>query len=346
MDTTTRTAAWFFIIATVLALLVIAQDFLIPLAVAACIWFIINSLAGLIARIKIQHKGLPMWLCRAISMISIVGLMVFSIEIIIDSVNGMMEAAPQYEQNLEQMVGEAMVALHVEELPTMSQLMERFDLSAIATDMGTAISSLAGSMFLVLLYVVFMLLEQSTFPKKWRLMFGSRGARILAADVLDDINLSVRNYITYKTGINLATAGLNLILIWAVGLDFPVFWAFLIFLINWIPTIGSLISVAMPTLFAVVQFHSWTPVIIIFVGILAVQTVMLNIVEPRVLGKLLNISGLVVMLSLVLWGSIWGIVGMVLSVPIMVSLIIILSKFESTKPVAIWLSADGNVEDR
>ena len=175
------------------------------------------------------------------------------------------------------------------------------------------------------------------------LMFGNRSARLIAADVLDDINQSVRNYITYKTGINLVTSLLVFIVIWAVGLDFPVFWAFLIFLMNWIPTIGSLVSVTMPTLFALVQFDHWTPILIILVGILAVQTLMLNIVEPRLLGRLLNISGLVVILGLVLWGTLWGIVGMVLSVPIMVSLIIIFSKFDSTKPVAIWLSADGNV---
>lgn len=342
----TRTAAVFFIVATVLVFLVVAKDFLIPLVVAACIWFIINSIAGLIGRIPLGKKRLPKWLSRGIAMVLIVSGIFFAIEIIVGSVNGMIEAAPAYQKNLEGMVMQAMATFHVTELPTVSQLLERYDLSAVAGSMGTAISSLAGSLFLVLLYVVFMLLEQSTFPKKWRSMFGSRSTRLLAADALDDINRSVRNYITYKTAINLATALLNLVIIWAVGLDFPIFWAFLIFLMNWIPTIGSLVSVGMPTMFALVQFDRWTPIAIIFIGILAVQTVMLNIVEPRVLGKLLNISGLVVMLGLVLWGTIWGIVGMVLSVPIMVSLIIILSKFESTKPVAIWLSADGEVDGK
>ncbi len=342
----TRTAAWFFIIAVALAFLILAQNFLIPLVVAGCIWFIINSLSGLIAKVKIGKSGLPMWLCRTIAMVSILGLIVFAIEIIVGSVNGMIAAAPEYEENMGRMINEVMATFNVKELPTMTQLMERFDLSALAAEMGSAISGLAGSLFLVLLYVVFMLLEQSTFPRKWRLMFGTRDTRRLAADVLDDLNQSVRNYITYKTGLNLAASILCLVLVWAVGLDFPVFWAFLIFLINWIPTVGSLVSVSMPTLFAIVQFDSWTPVTVIFLGILAVQTIMFNIVEPRVLGKLLNISGLVVILALVLWGSIWGIVGMVLSVPIMVSLIIVLSKFESTKSIAIWLSADGFVEEK
>lgn len=257
----------------------------------------------------------------------------------------MIAAAPNYQKNIDKLVVGTMATLHIQELPTMSQLMERYDLSAIATEMGATVSSAAGSVFLILLYVVFMMLEQSTFPKKWRLMFTRRDHRRLAADTLDDINRSVRNYITYKTGMNLSAALLSLVLLWAVGLDFPIFWAFLIFLINWIPTIGSLVSVSMPTLIAMVQFETWTPVLIVLLGILAIQTVIFNIVEPRVLGRLLNISGLVVILALVLWGTLWGIVGMVLSVPIMVSMIIILSKFESTRPVAIWLSSDGKLDE-
>lgn len=340
-----RTAAWFVIIGLVLALLVIAQDFLIPIVVAACIWFIINSLTNLIRKIKVGGRQLPLWLCRTVALTTIVAIIFGAIEIIVASIDGMLAAAPAYQVNLERMLADGMAAFNMTELPTVSQLAEKVDFSSLAAEMGTAISSLAGSMFLVIFYVLFMIMEQGTFPRKWVAMFGNRDSRGVAADVLDDINKSVRNYITYKTGINLATSLLNLLVMWAVGLDFPIFWAFVIFLINWIPTIGSLVSVGLPTLFALVQFDTLTPAIVVLVGIMAVQTVMINIVEPRVLGKLLNVSGLVVMLALVLWGSIWGIVGMVLSVPIMVALIIILSKFESTRPVAIWLSSDGNVDN-
>jgi predicted PurR-regulated permease PerM len=94
----TRTAAWFFIIAVALTFLIMAQNFLIPLVVAACVWFIINSLAGVIAKLKIGKVGLPMWLCRTIAMVSIVGLIIFAIEIIVGSVNGMIAAAPEYEE--------------------------------------------------------------------------------------------------------------------------------------------------------------------------------------------------------------------------------------------------------
>lgn len=340
----TRFAAWLGIVTLGLAFLVLAKDFLVPLVVAACIWFIINSLSKLIARVRVLKLRLPMWLCRLIALVTIVGAIIGAIEIIVRSVNGMMEAAPEYQHNLELMFGQLLAALHVEHAPTIAQLMERVDLASMVSQIGSAVSGLAGSLFLVIFYVLFMLMEQSTFPRKWRATFTDRESRRFAGETLDEITASVRNYITYKSGINLVTALLNFGIVWLAGMDFPVFWGFLIFLLNWIPTIGTLLSVALPGLFALVQFNAWPPAIVVAVGIIVVQTVMINIVEPRVLGRLLNISGLVVMISLVVWGMIWGIVGMVLSVPIMVSLIIILSNFPSTRPIAIWLSADGKTD--
>lgn len=339
-----RVAGWMIAVAMVVAFLMLAQNFLIPLVVAACIFFVLNSLAVLISKVHIGRFRLPVWLCKLVAMVAIVGAMFGSIEIIIGSVNGMMEAAPVYEQNLESMYNEGVTALGLENMPSISQLLGRLDFATLASQIGTTLSSFAGSLFLVIFYVMFMLMEQNTFPRKWRETFRTKDSRRRAGVTMDHITDSVRNYITYKTLINLGTAALNLLIIWLVGMDFPIFWGFLIFLLNWIPTIGTLFSVALPGLFALVQFNSWPPAIMVAVGIVAVQTVMINIIEPRVLGKLLNISGLVVMLSLVLWGMIWGIVGMVLSVPIMVSLIIILSNFPSTRPVAIWLSADGKVD--
>jgi AI-2 transport protein TqsA len=339
-----RLASILFIVTLAVAMLMLAQDFLIPIVVAASIFFMINSLAALIVRLRLGGIRMPVWLCRLIAMVTIVAMIVGSIEIIIGSINGMMVAAPAYQRNLTSMFDEAMVALHLQDTPTLGQLVEKIDFAALAASLGSVLSSMAGSMFLVLFYVLFMLLEQNTFPQKWRATFRNKESRRLAGDTFNHISESIRNYITYKTGINLGTAILNGIIIWLVDVDFPLFWAFFIFIINWIPTIGSLFSATLPSLFALVQFNSWTPALVTLIGIISVQTVMVNILEPRVLGKLLNISGLVVMLSLVLWGMIWGIVGMILSVPIMVSTIIILSNFESTRPIALWLSADGKAE--
>ena len=135
--------------------------------------------------------------------------------------------------------------------------------------------------------------------------------------------------------------------LWAIllfiGVDAPVFWAFLIFVLNFIPTIGSLIATLFPAIFALLQFGEFTPGILVLAIVGTIQLIVGNFIEPRVMGNSLNISPLVVFLTLAIWGVIWGITGMLLSVPITVILIIVMSEFPSTQPLAILLSQKGSI---
>lgn len=326
-----------------LAFLVIAQDFLVPLVLAALTWFIINAVSELFARIRIGGKALPRWLCLGMALVVMLALISGSAGIIVGSIDGMVAAAPQYEENFHHLVEKGLATFGLHQVPTFEELAGKLNFGELLGNLGTALSGLAGNTFLIILYLVFMLLEQNTFPKKWRAMFGDEASRDRSRKTLAKVTASIRNYVALKTGINLVTALLAFILFKVIGLDFPVFWAFLVFVINYIPTLGSMVAVSMPSLFALLQFEQWTPILVVLIGMTALQTIMLNIVEPRFLGQRLNISGLVVILSLVLWGSVWGIVGMVLSVPIMVSLMIVMAEYPTTRPVAIWLSNDGDV---
>ncbi|MBT3423732.1 MAG: AI-2E family transporter, partial [Bacteroidetes bacterium] len=109
------------------------------------------------------------------------------------------------------------------------------------------------------------------------------------------------------------------------------------------PTIGSLIATLFPSIIALVQFSSFSHFFLVLALIGAVQILVGNLLEPRIMGQTLNISPLVVIISLTFWGAIWGVLGMLLSVPIMVMLIIIFAQFENTKSIAVLLSAKGNV---
>ena len=122
------------------------------------------------------------------------------------------------------------------------------------------------------------------------------------------------------------------------------FWGFAAFLLNYIPTIGSVVAVILPALLAVLQFNVPTPPIMILVSLGIVQFVVGNLLEPRLHGERLNLSPLVVLLSLALWGTIWGVVGMFLSVPITVTILIICSEFRRTRPLAIILSQSGKID--
>ena len=104
-------------------------------------------------------------------------------------------------------------------------------------------------------------------------------------------------------------------------------------------------AIIAPALLTLIQFDNLTPFLIVLLVFGSIQVVTANVIEPAIMGRSLNLSPLVVIVSLMVWGTIWGVVGMFLCVPIMVVLLIVLAHFETTRPVAILLSADGRIPE-
>jgi AI-2 transport protein TqsA len=128
-----------------------------------------------------------------------------------------------------------------------------------------------------------------------------------------------------------------------VEVDFAGVWGLLIFLLNFIPTVGSIIATIFPAMIALAQSDGYTLFILVLVGIGALQIGIGNILEPRLMGNSFNLSPIVILLNLGLWQYIWGIPGMFLCVPFLIILTIILSHFPGTRPIAIILSSDGRL---
>ncbi len=131
-----------------------------------------------------------------------------------------------------------------------------------------------------------------------------------------------------------------------IGIDFALFWAVLTFLLNFIPFIGSIVAVSFPILLTLVQPGIEDPLTTFLVALLALagaQQLVGSFIEPRMMGRTLNLSPLVILISLATWWSIWGVIGMLISIPIMVILVIVFSQFEATRPVAVLMSQDGRI---
>ena len=131
----------------------------------------------------------------------------------------------------------------------------------------------------------------------------------------------------------------------SVGVDFAGFWAVMVFFFYYIPTVGSIMAIIAPALLTLIQFDNLTPFLIVLLVFGSIQVVTANVIEPAIMGRSLNLSPLVVIVSLIVWGTIWGVVGMFLCVPIMVVALIVLAQFETTRPVAVLLSADGRIPE-
>jgi AI-2 transport protein TqsA len=337
----TRISALAILVVVVVAALYLAQALLIPLVVAIGIWLLVNAISDSLERVPVIGNRLPPWLRKSGAMVIITGFLWLSVEIIIQSVNQMLTQADSYEVRLSSLFTNVLGSLGINELPNLSELANGANLQPALADLGGAISTFAGDFFLVILYTIFLLIEQNTFPAKWRSMFKQEAQLDNASHTLDRIVRSIREYVLVKTGVNLATGLLCWVFMQVLGLDFALFWGFLIFLLNFVPTFGSFVAVGLPTLFALLQFEDYAPVLGIMGGTMLVHGVIGYMLEPRLMGRTLNISPLVILISLSVWGAVWGLIGMILAVPITVSLMTALAAFPSSRPFAVWLSADG-----
>ena len=193
------------------------------------------------------------------------------------------------------------------------------------------------------MYTGFLFAEQRVMMKKIKALAGDPVKAEKMYRIIVEISSRIQNYIWIKTAVSVATGVLSYIIMKLVGVDFAAAWALLIFMLNYIPNIGSILGVAMPALLTLMQFDTLTPFFIITFGLGAVQFAIGNLVEPALMGKTLNLSPFIIILSLTFWGLLWGIPGMFLSVPITVMFAIICSRFRPTRGLAIVLSGDGNV---
>jgi AI-2 transport protein TqsA len=159
--------------------------------------------------------------------------------------------------------------------------------------------------------------------------------------ILSHAQEDIQTYLWIKTVTSTVTGVVSYFILKWVGVDFAGFWAFTIFLLNFVPTVGSIIATLFPAILALIQFETIYQFLFVLISVGTVQIVVGNFLEPKLMGRSLNVSPFVVILSLTLWGSIWGIAGMFLSVPITVMMLIVFAHFEQTRYLAILLSGDG-----
>ncbi len=338
-----NTAAYLIIFTFAIALIIIGKPFLVPLFLAVVIWYLINSIDQLLRSIPWVESHIAGGLSLFISSLLILLVLFIFGNIIAQNIDLMRENAPTYRVNIEQQLQRILALVGLENQYNLENITTELNLNEYIRSLINSISGTAQRFFLILIYVIFLLVEQDTFAQKMAALPWTGERKENFQRILNQIGEASRTYIVVKFGSSLMTAILSFGVMYFIGIDFPVFWAFLIFLLNFIPTIGSIVATVFPSLVALVQFDTLGPFFGVLIGIISIQVLIGSILEPRLLGRSLNISPFVIIVSLVLWGLIWGIVGMLLCVPLTVILIIILAQFPSTRPIAILLSKRGRI---
>nr|MBQ0091579.1 AI-2E family transporter [Candidatus Enterousia merdequi] len=215
----------------------------------------------------------------------------------------------------------------------------------IAGYIGSSVAGFATSTGMVLIYLIFMFVEQSSFNKKIDAMPLPKLKSKKLHFILNSIDENMKKYLFTKTFISAATGICAYILLSIIGLEYASVWAFIIFILNYIPTFGSILACVLPILYALISGDTWHLSLWTAISLIATEILFGNILDPKITGKTLNISTLAILINLVFWGMIWGIAGMFFSVPILVAIYITTAQFESTRWIATLLSSDGKIPD-
>ena len=293
----------------------------------------------------LQRRHVPTALSVLLVLALVSGVLALLSMVIFSSGNAFKDALPTYQARLKAMVQgiSAWVGSYSPALAAQIQHW-KWDQSVRVSSLPGLLANTVGSFllffndaFLILLFFIFLLVGSEAFPKKLRRALPHQAGRV--AEVKNNIEAQVRKYLMTKTFINLANGTTVGLLLWAFGVDFPLLWGFLTFLSHYIPNFGAVISVGVPTIFMFLQFSPGKALLVSLLN-LAVQFTIGNALEPRVMGSSLDLSPLLVLVSLIFWGWLWGPWGMVLSVPITSTIRIICENVTALQPLAVLMSGD------
>src|SRR5690606_19447244 len=316
--------------------------FLQPIILAVMVWYFIYVLKDYARKVRFGKRKIPEWLLTPIAFILIILITFGVVEIVTHNLELIINRFPRYiEQSRAMLEGIQTIEGFEAIKKNLLARLEDFDFKPMLTGLLNGLSGFAGNIFMIIIYVGFLLAEERIFNKKLDIMFASGNEPGRFYTIVQEVNEAVRTYVFVKTQMSLLTGFLSYIILLMFDVDFPVLWAFLIFLLNFIPYIGSLIATLLPAAFAILQFQSFAMFVWIFIAIQAVQVLVGNVLEPKVMGRTLNLSPLGVLFALTFWGILWGILGMILSVPITSILVIIASRIPNLRFIAVWFSETG-----
>ena len=355
----------------------LGRSLVMPLIIAVVLWYLINLMASGLQRVPLAVGGMPRPIALTLSFATVLfGLWAIYAIVTSNAAAAMAMFMPQAgpdgiaasQPNLAALLPDDVLNFArgiVDALPSwMGISMPSNDeiassINAVFTDLQRSIGALwsptrqaitqltatASTLAIVLLYMVFIFMEQGTFEKKVRALTTTEANYANWGLAVGEVAKKLNAYVVIKALMSLLTAVISLAVYWAFGVQFALFWALLVFVLNFIPVIGSIIAWFLPMIVVVFGDYSLVQVLSIGFLLLGVQQLVGSIIEPRIAGDVLNLSPLVILLSLAFWGALWGVLGLFLAVPLTVVLTSILSRFRGTQWVAILLSRDGQISN-
>jgi len=318
------------------------RQIFIPFSIALLLYFMLNDMVHQLEKWRIP-KALSL---VGVLLIIFVCLYLFGL-LFFTGASSFIENFPAYSEKITHVAKSVLANLKLP-IIDVQKYMANIDwdktfnpgqITALVSGTMGSFTSFLGNLLLVLLLLMFMLGEKVPMVARIaRSLSPERGQELQR--IVTAIDSRVQHYLFVKTLISLATAALAALILIVGRVDFIIFSALLVFFLNYIPTFGSLISTIFPVLITFLKYGFCLRLLLVTISLMAMQFIMGNVLEPQIMGKSMNLSPIVILLSLIFWGWLWGVVGMFLAVPVTSALKIIFENVPSGKPLAAAMSGE------
>ncbi len=314
-----------------------AEIVLVPLIIAGLLYFVFAPVVNFL-----EQNRIPRTVAIVMVVLILLGFFYFIGFLVQTGIHSFIKVYPRFQTRLILLMRDAQSLLNTPFGDARGIVPDINWTSALRTTLISLSGSFlkfAGGVGIILVFLIFLLLERPYFQSKLINAF-EESTRRKVGEILDHINVQIGRYLAVKLFISIVT-GLEVYLgLLFLHIDFPILWGVVALLVNFIPNLGALFIVAVTTLMAFVQFYPAVDLpIVTFVVMGAIQLIMGNFVDPRLLGSRLNLSPFIILVSLIFWGWLWGIVGAFLSVPITVVIKIICDNVPYLRPIGIFMGS-------
>ncbi len=314
-------------------------DIITPLLLAMFLAVMVDGFSRVIRRrLPAVPAGLAM---LAAILISVLGFGLCAV-IVAANTAGFLASLARSEPKINLMISQVARLLRVKGPGTIDHMLRHLDPGQYLGFVANGLESVVSNAIFVLVYLGFLIASRHAFERKVVRLFRQREERQEALRVFLRIRDGVERYLWIQTVTGLIIAVASWVLMAVLGLENALFWAFLIFVVNYVPIVGAVAAIVLPALFGLAQFNGYAPALLLLGGLWLVTFLVGNILLPRMQGDSLNMDPLIVLLSLAFWGALWGLTGMFLSTPLTVLAMVILAQFDGSRWIAILLSADGD----
>jgi predicted PurR-regulated permease PerM len=318
----------------------LASSILQPLVIALLLTFVLSPLVDLLHRIKV-----PRLAAIFVVIIILLGVGFLIALVVYASVQSVLREFPSYQQRLIEIYRVVSERFDIPQ-NLLTELQVIREIGSYLVSFSSDFLGVLGSIVMIIIFLLFLLLEKPYLrPKVMEALEGPRTEKLWR--IVAHTNQQIGRYLTVKVVVSSATGALVWLAFTIIGVDFAFVWGVLSFLFNFIPSLGSIFIGVASVGFAVLQFYpDWNPIVITAISMLTIQLVLGNVIDPKMQGDSLKISPVVILFSLLLWGWLWGIVGLFLAVPLTVALKIVFENIPGLEFVGVLMGRSEIEEEQ